>query len=608
MDSTSPITTLRKLEIEHADAGVLQDIEISKALTTDQSTLAEKGYFFHAQLVGSIASISCAVLASYWGFAPAAAILTEINADIGPSENASLFSIIWTLCVGLAAILFGRTSDKFGRRWFVIGASTMSFIGGIIACTAKNMDILIGANVLLGLGAGVHTCYALIVGEICPNKYKFVGIVFCVIPNVVPTGFGAYLALMLVHNADWRRWVYYIQLMMMFPAIILQLVYYRPPGFKRLHGNTRTWSEEIKRVDIVGAILLSAGLCLFILGISWGGQPLPWTSSRILGLTISGGITCVIFTLWEIYSKVPNPLVPMYVFRDLRGYVCLTVIISVSGVIYIALSIIWPSQVARIYGAGATSWQGNAWLSTTVAFGIWGGIVGFGSIFHIVKHIRYQLIVYMSVTVVFCGALSTCNTQNKGQSAAFSFLATLCAGMLEVTPGVLVQLDADDANLGTVTTVLGLIRTATGSIMTAVFLAILSSKVPKEILRNVPPAAVDAGLPKSSLPALLAAITTGTSEAYAKVPGLTAKIEAVVSEALAQSYAAAYAYVYYAAVAVGIVGMVAVIAIKDYDSMLTGHVPRQIYKRGEEDEKVREEVENKLEPTKLRVEHKGQDA
>lgn len=83
----------------------------------------------------------------------------------GPTENASLFTIVWSTCVAIAVLLFGRISDKFGRRWFVIIASCVAFIGGefaksivrlacsspillgIIACTAKNMDTLTGANV-----------------------------------------------------------------------------------------------------------------------------------------------------------------------------------------------------------------------------------------------------------------------------------------------------------------------------------------------------------------------------------------------------------------------------------------------------------------------------
>lgn len=48
------------------------------------------------------------------------------------------------------------------------------------------------------------------------------------------------------------------------------------------------------------------------------------------------------------------------------------------------------------------------------------------------------------------GALVTCNSSNFGQSAAFSFLAALPAGILEVMAGLLVQFDSNDADLGMV--------------------------------------------------------------------------------------------------------------------------------------------------------------
>jgi hypothetical protein len=81
---------------------------------------------------------------------------------------------------------------------------------------------LIFVQVLLGLGAGVHTCYGLTVGEICPNKYKFLGVAICVVSSVITTGFGAYLGkarqaalrrqvlkylgTMLTHTANWRSY------------------------------------------------------------------------------------------------------------------------------------------------------------------------------------------------------------------------------------------------------------------------------------------------------------------------------------------------------------------------------------------------------------------
>jgi hypothetical protein len=77
-----------------------------------------------------------------------------------------------------------------------------------------------------------------------------------------------------------------------------------------------------------------------------GGSPLPWSSPRILGLTVSGGITLIIFGFWEAYSGTPNPLVPMHFFKDVRGFTMLFIISSVSGTVYVATAILWPSQVA----------------------------------------------------------------------------------------------------------------------------------------------------------------------------------------------------------------------------------------------------------------------
>lgn len=107
-------------------------------------------------------------------------------------------------------------------------------------------------------------------------------------------------------------------------------------------------------------------------------------------------------------------------------------------------------EVAAVYGANATNWEDNAWLSTTIAFGIIGGIYLWGPMIAIVKHVRLQTIALAVMTCVFSGALASSNQYNKGQSAAFSFLTTLPAGILELIPVSLVQMDANDADLGTV--------------------------------------------------------------------------------------------------------------------------------------------------------------
>ncbi|RFU28413.1 hypothetical protein B7463_g7912, partial [Scytalidium lignicola] len=395
-------------------------------------------------------------------------------------------------------------------------------------------------------------------------------------PAAILTVINTDIAVMLTHTANWR-WCYYVYIILIGCAFVLEFLFYHPPTFNQLHGGQRTLAEEFSRIDFIGVFLFVSGLALFLLGVSWGGQPLPWKSVRILCLIIIGGIILILFILWEIYSNVSNPLVPMHFFKDVRGFVCLNIICIVSGVLYVSLSVIWPSQVAAIYGAQAKGWRDNAWLSTTIAFGIWGGIVIFGSLFHVVKHIRLQVIVFTLVSTAFAGALASGNTHNKGQSAAFSFLATFPAGILELIPVTLCQLDANDADLGSVFAIIFMMRTAWGSIFTTVFLAILTNKTPSEIANRVPDAAIAAGLPSSSLTSLFAAIKVGTPAALAAVPGINPTIQQAVASSLADAYAASYAYVYYAAVAVGGVGLIAAASMKDYDHMLTSHVSRRIY-------------------------------
>ncbi|OQV09728.1 hypothetical protein CLAIMM_13818 [Cladophialophora immunda] len=596
MAPTGANTKLQELALAHADEGALQDINHSNTLSTSVEKV-EEGYFMSIRLIGAIISLGTAVAVSYWGFAPPAAVLTVINADIGPSNNASLFSIIWTISCGIGSLLFGRISDKFGRRWFIIGASSIALVGGIIAATAKGMNTLIGANVLMGLAAGVHTCYGLTVGEICPNRFKFVGVAFACLPNIISTGFGqylgmtlprsstmaltAYLALRIVHYYNWR-YIYYIFIPLMVFVLVMQVVFYRPPNFEQLHRGTRTRMGELKRVDFLGCFLIVAGLVLFLLGVSWGGQPLSWTSGTILGLIITGGCVVIIFVFWEAYGPHPNPIVPVHFFKDLRGFVCLIIIESVAGTSYVALSIIWPSQVARLYSSPTTSWQTTAWLSTTIALAIYSSIVCWGALVAILKHIRLQLIFLMSVMLAFLGSMASCNPQSLARSAVLSVFAAFPAGILEIMPGLLVQMDTNDADLGTTFSILYAMRPIVGAIMTAIYLAVLSSKTTSKLSAYIPPVAVKAGLPEGSVPALLEAIVIGTPAAMQKVPGITTTIQAAVAAELPYAYAAAYAYVYYSAVAVAGVGLIACFCVKDYDPYLTNHVPRQIYKLGDE--------------------------
>lgn len=193
----------------------------SEALATDASQL-ENGYFLSPRIVGSFLGTGVIVVATYFQFqALAAVLMSAVYPDIGPSANVALVSTVWSAAQPISLLLFGRLSDRFGRRNFALGSCLLAIIGGVVAATAHSIETLIGAEVIMGIASGVPAAYPLLAGELVSNKDKYIGTALVVVPNVVATGFGAYIGLALVQVASWR-WIFYVYIMIMGELLVHQ--------------------------------------------------------------------------------------------------------------------------------------------------------------------------------------------------------------------------------------------------------------------------------------------------------------------------------------------------------------------------------------------------
>lgn len=167
------------------------------------------------RVVGSFVGTGIVVVATYFQFqALAAVLMSAVYPDIGPSANVALVSTVWSAAQPIALLLFGRLSDRFGRRNFALGSCVLAIIGGIVAATAQSIETLIGAEVIMGVASGVPAAYPLLAGELVSNRSKYLGTALVVVPNVIATGFGAYIGLALVQVANWR-WIFYIYIIIM---------------------------------------------------------------------------------------------------------------------------------------------------------------------------------------------------------------------------------------------------------------------------------------------------------------------------------------------------------------------------------------------------------
>lgn len=61
--------------------------------------------------------------------------------------------------------------------------------------------------------------------------------------------------------------------------------------------------QECRDIDFFGIFLFTAGLLLFIMGLSWGGVQYPWKSAHVISTIVIGFCTCVAFVL---YGMAPS--------------------------------------------------------------------------------------------------------------------------------------------------------------------------------------------------------------------------------------------------------------------------------------------------------------
>jgi hypothetical protein len=198
-------------------------------------------------------------------------------------------------------------------------------------------------------------------------------------------------------------------------------------------------------------------------------------------------------------------------------------------------------------------------------------------IFKRVGHHRLQLVAAYVFMIAFCIGLTQGDRTNRAVTVACAFLTGFGCGIVENLVVLVAQVGKDPKEIGLVVGTIGSFRSLGGGLAQAVYLTILTNKLKTETPEKVSAAALKAGLPTTSLPALFEALTAGTATAFANVPGITEAIIGAVELAQVDAYAQSFKYVYYACIAFGGVGLITALFIKkDVDAEMTDFVAKKL--------------------------------
>ncbi len=232
-----------------------------------------------------------------------ATALPAIAASTGAVERASWVVVGYLIAATVAAPLYGRLGDAFGRRRLMFVALAVFIVASLACAAAPTIELLTLARVLQGFGGGgLMTLSQALIGEAIPprERARYQGYIATV--AVVANSFGPVAGGYLTQHFGWQT-IFLINVPIGLAAVGLVL---------RLPMLTPN-PEHRWRADPYGLLLFSVAVAAIILALEQAQdadlQALPW----VAGLFLLGLVALALLIRQE--NRVPSPLIPLGLLR-----------------------------------------------------------------------------------------------------------------------------------------------------------------------------------------------------------------------------------------------------------------------------------------------------
>ncbi|KDR69579.1 hypothetical protein GALMADRAFT_77246 [Galerina marginata CBS 339.88] len=376
----------------------------------------KKGAAFWLSFVAVIVSIFLSAL----DLTAVATALPTITEQLNGGEEFIWVGSAYALASTAILPLSGRLADIFGRKPIMLLSIAFFAVGSALAGAAQNMNMLIAARTVQGIGGGgIINLSEIITSDLVPLAERglyqgILGLTWAFASGIGPPIGGAF-----TEKASWR-WLFYLNLPLSgiaFALVILFLKVRTPEG---------SILSKLARVDWFGNLIVIAGTTLAVIGLSWGGTTHPWDSAAVLVPLIVGLALVVVFIIYE--AKVPRePTIPWEVISNrtsFSGYLATLIhgITSISIIYYLPVYF----QAALLSTPLRSSVQGFATALVIAPFAFFCGVM-----VQIQNKYRPANAIGWVLTVIGFGLMTFLKaTSNVGQWVGFQFVASAGTGMI----------------------------------------------------------------------------------------------------------------------------------------------------------------------------------
>jgi EmrB/QacA subfamily drug resistance transporter len=308
--------------------------------------------------------LAATILASSMAFIDSTVVNVALP-SVQASFHATVVDVQWVvasygLFLGALILAGGALGDLLGRRRIFLVGVVIFAIASAFCGMASSIQQLIIARSIQGVGAALLVPGSLaIISSSFDEASRGQAIGTWSGFTAITMSIGPVLGGWLVEHASWR-WAFYINLPLAAAVIVIAL--WRIPESR---------SETARRIDWLGTVLTSAGLCGLVYGFLESAH-LGWRNPVVYGSLIGGFICLVGFVYVE--ARGASPMVPLSLFksRSFSGANLLTLLLySALGIFFF----LFPLNLIQVQGYSATAAGAAAipMILTMFLFSRWAG-------------------------------------------------------------------------------------------------------------------------------------------------------------------------------------------------------------------------------------------
>jgi EmrB/QacA subfamily drug resistance transporter len=287
--------------------------------------------------------LAAAILGSSMAFIDGTVVNVALPA-LQSSFRATVIDVQWVveaygLFLGALILVGGSAGDLFGRRRTFLSGVALFATASAACGLARDIDQLIAARALQGMGAALLTPGSLaIISAAFPEQERGRAIGTWSGFSAITAALGPVLGGWLIQHASWR-WIFFINLPL--AAAVILISWWRVPESR---------GPVAKQIDLPGALVVTVGLGGLVYGLIESPQ-LGWGHLRVVGSLVSGVACLIAFPFIE--ARAESPMVPLKLFRarTMSGANLLTLFL------YAALGVfffVYPMNLIQMQGYSAT--------------------------------------------------------------------------------------------------------------------------------------------------------------------------------------------------------------------------------------------------------------